>query len=178
MVFAFIVLMAAIRVIMPTQGVFTSLAAFSPIGAMALYGGAYFKGYKKYVFPILTLWLSDIILNRFHYFGDWVFFYDGFIWTYGAFVLMVIVGRVLLKKVNIVNFVGSALLITFIHWIVTDLGVFLIGTMYPMTWTGWGACLIAAIPFEQNLLIGTLLYGTVMFGVFEWVTVKKTSLET
>ncbi len=177
MVFAFMMLMAAIRIIMPTQGALAPLAAFTPIGAMALYGGAYFKGYHKYIFPLATLWLSDIVLNRFLYFGEWVLFYDGFLWTYGAFALMVIVGKVLLKKVSVVNFIGSALLITFIHWILTDLGVFLGGTMYPMTWAGWWTCLIAAIPFEQNLLTGTLLYGTVMFGAFELVSFKKTSLE-
>jgi len=172
MMMAIMLLMVIICAVMPTHGSLGIMATFTPGGAMALYSGAYFQGYKKLLFPLLILWISDIVLNRFLYFDEWVLFYEGGIWTYGAFALMTIVGKILLKKVNVVNFIGSALLVTFIHWIVTHLGVFLGGSMYPMSWAGWWASLMAAIPFEQNLLIGTLIYGTVIFGTFEWVPFK------
>lgn len=177
-ILAVIVIMAILRVLLPGQeGMLSSLAAFTSIGAMALYGGAYFKGAARYIFPLLTLWISDLFINRFLYFGEWVLFYDGFLWTYGAFALMVLAGQYLLRKVTIVNFIGSALVITLIHWIVTDLGVFLGTTMYPHTWSGWWACLVAAIPFEQNFLTGTLLYGAVMFGSYEWGISKIPALQ-
>ncbi|MEL7145057.1 MAG: DUF6580 family putative transport protein, partial [Bacteroidota bacterium] len=150
MIVAFMLIMAMVRVLLPSQGIFSSLAAFTPVGAMALYGGAYFKGGMKFIFPLVTLWISDLFINRFVYFGEWVFFYEGFLWTYGAFALMVMVGKYLMKKVNAVNFLVSSLLITLIHWIVTDFGVFVGSGMYPLTWAGWWSCLVAAIPFEQN----------------------------
>lgn len=177
-VFAFMMLMAMIRIVLPSQESLSTLATFTSIGAMALFGGAYFKGFQKYFFPLFTLWVSDVMLNRFLYFGEWVFFYEGSLWTYGAFALMVIVGNYLGKKVSILNFLGSALLITFIHWIVTDLGVFLGTGMYPMTWSGWWMCLTAAIPFEQNFFTGTLLYGSVMFSVYQWMISRNPSLIT
>jgi len=163
---------------MSVNDVMGPLSNFSPIGAMALFGGAYFAKSKAFAFPLLALWLGDILLNRFVYFGEWVIFYEGFYWIYGAFALMVLVGTWLLKQVTIPNFLLSTLVITLIHWIVTDLGVWLGGTMYPMTWAGWWACLVAAIPFEINFFLGTLIYGTVMFGLFEWFEFKFPILKT
>ena len=177
-VLAFMVIMVAVRVLLPGSETFSYLAVFTPIGALALYGGTYLKGANRFILPLAALWLSDVFLNRFLYFGEWVLFYDGFFWTYGAFALMVLVGYYLLQKVSIANFLGSALLVTLIHWIVTDLGVFFGSGMYPMTWSGWWACLAAAIPFEQNFLAGTLLYGTVMFGSFKWVSARVPGLMT
>jgi hypothetical protein len=137
---------------------------------MALFGGAYFSNRAKaFLFPLLTLWLSDLLLNRFLYYHQWRWFFEGFYWTYGAFALMVITGYLLIKKVNIKNIVLASLVVVFIHWIVTDLGLWLEGTMYPKTAAGWWACLVAAIPFELSVLLSTLLYSTIFFGLFEWM---------
>ncbi len=39
---------------------------FTPIGAMALFGGAYFKNkYHAFIIPILSLWISDLVINNF-----------------------------------------------------------------------------------------------------------------
>ncbi|HHP7241738.1 MAG TPA: DUF6580 family putative transport protein [Cyclobacteriaceae bacterium] len=174
--FGLILLMAILRVVFTFDKDLSPLSNFTPIGAMALFGGAYFTRGKAFAFPLITLLVSDIILNRFIYFGEWKLFYESFIWTYLAFALMVVVGQWLLKKVNVKNFLLSSLIIVFIHWIVTDFGVWMIGTMYPMTLTGYWACLVAAIPFERNFLAGTLIYGGVLFTAFEWMQAKIPSL--
>lgn len=165
-VLLFIAAIAAWRVMVGT-GENTAMANFTPIGAMALFGGAYFTRMKSFVFPLLALWLSDIVLNRV-FIGEWVIFYDGFLWVYGAFALMVLVGKWMQANKSVTRFVGSSLAIVFIHWIVTDIGVWLSSPLYPLTFEGFILCLIAAIPFELNLLGGTLIYGSVMFGAFEW----------
>ena len=38
---------------------------FTPIGAMALFGGAYLKN-KSHAFliPVLSLWISDLVINN------------------------------------------------------------------------------------------------------------------
>jgi len=174
--FGLILLMAILRVVFTFDKDLSPLSNFTPIGAMALFGGAYFTRGKAFAFPLITLLVSDIILNRFVYFGEWKLFYESFIWTYLAFALMVVVGQWLLKKVNVKNFLLSSLIIVFIHWIVTDFGVWMIGTMYPMNLTGYWACLVAAIPFERNFLAGTLIYGGVLFTAFEWMQAKVPSL--
>jgi hypothetical protein len=38
------------------------LTNFTPIGAMALFGGCYFENrWKAFLVPLLTLWLSDLL---------------------------------------------------------------------------------------------------------------------
>ncbi len=128
-------------------------------------------------FPVLALWLSDIVLNKLVFYGEWVLFYDGFAWVYGAFALMALVGRWMKTNESIARFLGSSIIIVFIHWIVTDIGVWLGSTIYPQTLTGFWACLVAAIPFEINLLAGTLFYGGIMFGAFEWLKRKVPALQ-
>lgn len=172
----FILVVAFIRVVINPVWGFAFLSNFTPVGAMALFGGAYFTSKKAYLFPLLTLWLSNIFLTRFVYGDEWILFNAGYLWVYAAFILMVIMGKLLLKNVSVKNILIAALVITFIHWIVTDIGVWLAGTRYPKTIEGFWACLAAAIPFERNFLSGTLVYSAIMFGSFEWMKSKYPSL--
>jgi hypothetical protein len=175
----FMIAVAILRVLFNPKWGFAFLSNFTPVGAMALFGGAYFSTSKKaYLFPLLTLWISDILLSRFVYGHEWRLFYSGFYWIYGAFALMVIAGKLLLKNVTGKNILLSAFMVTFIHWIIADLGVCSGSSIYPKTIGGWWACLEAAIPFERNFLYGVLLYGAIMFGAFEWMKSKYPSFRT
>lgn len=176
--FLFVLITGAWRFFISSSGEVSILSNFSPLGAMALFGGVYFKNWKGFAFPLLTIWVSDIFMNRYVFFGEWKFFYDGFIWVYGAFALMVLVGKWLNPNRSVMRFLSSSLLIVFIHWIVTDIGVWLGSSVYPQTLAGFWACLVAAIPFEFRFLAGTLIYGVVLFGSFEWVSHKFPSLQS
>ncbi|MEE1944351.1 DUF6580 family putative transport protein [Pedobacter sp. KR3-3] len=167
----FMVVIIGLRVIAPLSPDFKVIANFSAIGAVALFGGAYFKNtFNAFALPMLVLLLSDIGLAQ--VMGKDYGFYQGWYYTYIAFALMVLVGRVLIKKVNIQNLFVASLAVVFIHWIVSDFGVWLGSTTYPQTLAGFWACLVAAIPFELNFLYGTLAYTALMFGVFESLKAK------
>jgi hypothetical protein len=165
-----VLLMAAVRVVFSLGLQHSPMSNFSTIEAMALFGGAYFNNWtKSFLFPLLTLWLSDLLLNRFLYYHEWRWFFEGFYWTYGAFALMVITGNLIIKKVNLIRILSASLIVVLIHWIITDLGVWMGGTMYPKTLSGWWACLVVAIPFEINVFAATLLYNALFFGLFQWM---------
>ncbi|MFA5670136.1 MAG: DUF6580 family putative transport protein [Balneolaceae bacterium] len=151
---------------------------FTIVGAMALFGGAYFSKWKGLAFPVLILWVSDIVLNKMVYIGEWTLFYEGAAWTYGAFALMALVGRLGMKQKNARTFLGSSLAIVLIHWIVTDIGVWLYSGTYAHTLAGFWACLVAAIPFEINLLVGTVFYGSILFSSFEYMKAKIPALQS
>lgn len=174
----FMIVVAITRVLFSLNPSMTPIATFTPIGAMALFGGAYFNNnIKAYLFPILTLWFGDIILNRVAYYNEWRFFYEGFYWTYGAFALMVFVGHRLIKKVTVKNILLTSVLATLIHWIGTSPGCFTVAnSIYPKTWTGYWTSLLAAIPYERNFLIGTLAYSGILFGTFEWLQKRYSTL--
>jgi hypothetical protein len=100
-------------------------------------------------------------------FDGFVWFYTGSLFTYSAFAIIVLLGIVTLKKVRISNLVGSALGASFLFFIISNFGVWCLGTMYPKDLGGLMTCYIAGIPFFHNTILGDLLYTSVLFGVFE-----------
>jgi uncharacterized protein DUF6580 len=174
-----IVLVAAIRVFNNFNTHITALANYSPLAAMGLFGSAYFKGYiKPYLFSLLAIFLSDLVLFATVYkdYGNG-FLYNGWQWVYGAFLLIAICGRLIIKKITVKNIALAIVASVFIHWIVTDFGMWLDSKTYAQTWSGFNACLAAAIPFELRLLIATCIYSVIMFGVFEWIKKKNPALQ-
>ncbi len=165
-----IVVISIIRVAAPHTDNFKEIANFSAVGAIALFGGAYFNNnYKAFGFPLLLLLLSDIFIAKTSGYG---FFYAGWYWTYIAFVLMVLVAKLMIKKVTVLSFLGASVIAVFIHWIVADIGVMYFPGLYEPTLAGYVKCLGAAIPYERLFLYGTLAYGTIMFGAFELLRAK------
>ncbi len=160
-----IILVAAISRLIPHP------ANFAPIGGMALFGAAYYsKRYWAFIIPVAAMWISDLILNNVvygQYFDHFVWFYSGSLFTYGAFVLIVLLGMFFLKKVQLSNLIVSALGASVIFFLVSNFGVWFSGTMYPKTFSGLMACYTAGIPFFKNTIAGDLVYTAVMFGAFE-----------
>ncbi|WP_316788039.1 DUF6580 family putative transport protein [Pedobacter frigoris] len=165
-----IVLVSIIRVAAALSDNFKEIANFSGVGAIALFGGAYFSNnIKAFGFPLLILLLSDIFIANISGYG---FFYGGWYWTYIAFILMVVVGKVMLNKINVQNLVLSTIVMVLIHWIVSDISAMYIPGLYEPTLAGYWACLVAAIPYELNFVYGSLIYGVLMFGSFELLRAK------
>jgi hypothetical protein len=155
------------------SGTLSSLANFTPLGAMALFGGCYYQDkWKAYLVPLLTLWLTDIILNRFDYFHKWVFFYDGFFWVYASFALMVLVGSYI-KSVSVKSVLIASVVGALTHWIVSDIGLWLNGGCvltqgpYTPTWKTLIQTMEFALPSMYKLLVGNLVFGALLFGCFE-----------
>lgn len=175
-----ILMIAAAAMRIPNAASLTAWSNFTPIGAMALFGGAYFQNrWKAYAFPLLTLLASDIVINTVVHQGKFGIMYGGWYWTYLAFALMVLMGKLLLNKITVKNIIMASLATVFIHWVVTSPACILLeGSMYPKTWAGYYTSLIAAIPYERNFLIGTLVYSGTLFGLFEWMKAKYPLLQT
>src|SRR3990172_12908980 len=68
---------------------------FAPIGAMAIFGAAYFSNrIVAFAIPLLSMWLSDIVINNTIYASYYNHFWlapDGFPWNYAAFLLIILV---------------------------------------------------------------------------------------
>ncbi len=183
----FIALTAGLRIFSATTtGAQTALANFTPIGAMALFGGAYFNTkWKGYFFPLLALFLSDVVMMKVVYAGSGLsngLLYDGWYWTYGAFALMVLIGS-FIKKVNFKTVIIGAVAAALMHWIVTDFGAWLggctdvtTGKLYTRDMNGLIKCYVLALPYLKNMLIGNLVYGAVLFGGFEYLQKRYPAL--
>lgn len=153
----------------------TPLSAINPLGAMALFGGAYFsQKWKSFAFPMLCLFLSDVVLMQVFYKSSAQgLLYSGWIWNYISFAAIVVIGQ-FIKKVSVRSVVFAALGATVTHWLISDFGVWVSGstditTMKPFTrdMAGLIKCYTLAIPYMKSMLVGTLVYGAIFFGGFE-----------
>jgi hypothetical protein len=144
-------------------------ANFSPLGAIALFGAAHFsKRWQAWFIPILATWLSDLFINNViyaQYYPEFTWFYSGFYWQYGAYLLIGLLGFLLYKKhISLGNVLGGAIGAGFIFFLVSNFGVWLSGTLYPKNLSGLIACYAAGIPFFKGTLMGNLFYTTTLFG--------------
>lgn len=144
---------------------------FTPIGAMALFGAAYFSRQAlTLAIPFIALFISDLLLNNIIYRQ----YYSGFTlitswWIYAAFGLVMLAGWLLLRqKTSPGRIVVASLSASAIFFLVTNFSVWLGGTMYPKTLAGLMTCYAAGLPFLKNTVLGDLFFSAVMFGMYEW----------
>ena len=129
------------------------LPNFTPVTAIALFGGLYISNkILAYTLPLIIMFISDIFLG----------FSSITLFVYSGFMLVTLIGT-LRKKSNILTiFMGS---LSF--FIVTNFGVWLLG--YPKTWTGLVECYTLALPFFRNSLLGDFFYSGVMIIGFNFI---------
>jgi len=136
------------------------LPNFTPITAIAIFGGLYFTNKTMaYLVPLFIMVMSDLFLG----------FHTISIFVYAAFILVSFIGT-RTKKPS----VFTILLSSISFFIVTNFGVWLIG--YPKTWTGLVECYTLAIPFFRNSLLGDFFYSGVMILGFNYVQKKYLNL--
>ncbi len=142
---------------------------FSPIIAIALFGGAYFshRG-AAFIVPLLAMGIADLFLG----------FHQVMPFIYGSFLLIVGIGFYLKSNKRVLPILGGTIGASILFFLVSNFGVWLTGTMYPMTFSGLTACYTAAIPFFHNTLLSGLLYSGVLFGSFELLKRKYPALAT
>ncbi|MEY3821166.1 MAG: hypothetical protein RL337_1347 [Bacteroidota bacterium] len=179
----FMIAVAAMRI--PDSAQLTPWSNFTPIGAMGLFGGAYFsKNWKAVLFPLLTLFASDLIIQYFVLHGKYGIMYSGWYWIYGIFIIITLMGKWLIKTITVKNVLVSATIAALTHWLLADFTVWVSGgidlrTMLPLSrdWAGLLQCYIQGFPFMLNFLAGTLVYSLMMFGSFEWMKSRNPALK-
>jgi len=139
---------------------------FTPVGAMCLFGGAYFvRKWQAFLVPLAALFVSDLVL------GATVYGFDSLrhVWmSYALFALTVAIGLALRGRVTFVRVTAAALGASAMFFLVSNFHAWLVGHGgYPYTPAGLLACYVAAIPFAQNMLLANLFFSGVLFGGWE-----------
>ena len=136
---------------------------FTAIGAMALFGGAYFsKKSLAYAVPLTAMFLSDIVIG----------FHPGMYAVYLSFILIVMIGISLSNKKKVGNIFLASVSASVLFFIITNFALWLTGILYPKTAAGLAACFTAAIPFFHYTLLGDLFFVGILFGTFELTKTK------
>ena len=136
---------------------------FSPIAAMALFGGVYFS--KKYalIIPIIALFVSDIFLG----------FHSTIPFVYGSFLITGLIGLWLKNHRDFKSILTGTLLSSILFFIITNFGVWLVGSLYQKNITGLIQSYVMAIPFFRYTIVGDLFYTGIFFGAYQAVFSKR-----
>ncbi len=158
----------------------------APIGALALFAGAHFRG-KSWAFlvPICAMFLGDIALGIQK--GDMALytFYPLAPVTYGCYALYVCLGWGVRRSWNwlavretvagrshgysgaaagILPVAGATFAGAVLFYLITNFGVWAAYDTYPKTAGGLIQCYVSAIEFFRRTLAGDAFYATLLFG--------------
>jgi hypothetical protein len=129
---------------------------FAPIGALALFGGAYFSSKREALaIPLLSLIVGDAFTG----------FHQLIPFIYASFLVSVAIGFWLRRKRSAPR-IGAATLAGAIQfYLVSNFALWAssIGS-YPKTAGGLAACYVAGIPLFWNTLAGDAFYAALLFG--------------
>ena len=141
---------------------------FSPVEAIALFGGAYFAQRHAAIWvPLVAMFLSDLALGLVNGGIYWSYFLSaGYLLVYLCIALTAVMGFGLRGRVGVLRVGAYSLLGSVLFFLVTNFGTWLGSTMYPRTGAGLMAAYVAGIPFFQWTVLGTLFYSALLFGGF------------
>jgi hypothetical protein len=129
---------------------------FAPIGAIALFGGAYLSSRRAaIVVPLLSLVAGDIFTG----------FHELIFYVYASFLVSVAIGFLLRRKKSVARIGAATLAGALQFFLVTNFAVWeaSIGN-YPKNMGGLAECYIAGIPLFWNTLAGDAFYAALLFG--------------
>lgn len=148
---------------------------FTPVGAMALFGGTYFASKRAaFAVPLAALLLSDLPLTTQY---GWATFR----WTmpvYGCFALIAGLGMLLRNRRTPLRIGAASLVASCLFFVITNFAVWAGSEHYAQTWAGIMECYALASPFFLNTVGGDLFYTAILFGGFElaqrrWATLRN-----
>lgn len=144
---------------------------FTPIAAIALFGGTYFD--KKYALmvPLFAMLISDFFLGL----------HQTMLFVYGSFLLTGLIGLWLKKHKSLKNILLATISSSILFFLITNFGVWLVWDFYPKNPTGLLQSYFLALPFFRNTLLGDLFYTGLFFGSYElllWFLIQKVKAKT
>ena len=141
---------------------------FTPVEAMALFGGAYFANRKLAIaVPLAAMACADVVIAfslPSSQVVDWLVVAPV---IYACVALTAFAGFALRGRVRVGNTLVAAVASATGFYLVTNFFTWATTTMYPHTLGGLMTCYIAGWPFyEHGSLPGTVLWTALLFGGF------------
>lgn len=142
---------------------------FTPVEAIALFGGAYFLDRRLAFFvPLAAMLLSDILIALALPSDQLYFWYEAVPFTYACIALTVFGGFSLSNRVNATRVAGYSFASAVLFFLVSNFGVWLFASRDGSACSaGLIPCYVAGLPFFKGTLVGTLFWSAALFGGFE-----------
>ncbi len=147
-----------------------ALPNFTPVEAIALFGGAYFADRRLAFFvPLIAMAIADAIIGINLSDENIGFWYRSAPAVYACIALTVLGGLQLRNRIDLARVFGYSFASAVLFFIATNFAVWLFaaGPQGDACVQGLLPCYVAAIPFFSGTLIGTLFWSALLFGGFE-----------
>jgi hypothetical protein len=140
---------------------------FTPIAAMALFGGAYLgRKHLAFIIPFAAMILSDLILGL-----------HRDMWSvYLAFGITVFIGTMMRNNIRVFNVIAASIGSSVIFFLLTNFAAWMSNPMYPQNFSGLIQSYIAGLAFFNNgsygisfflnEIAGALFYNGLFFGAY------------
>jgi len=130
---------------------------FTPVAAIALFGGAMFTNRAMgFVLPLGIMFLSDLFIGLHQH-----------MWAvYGSLMLIALIGQLIRKRPTMRNALLGALSGAVLFFLITNAAVWFGSPYYAQDLSGLIASYVAGLPFFRGTLLGDLLFTTVLFGSY------------
>jgi len=174
---AYFVLLAAVLSRILPHAFHSTAWNFTAIGGGLLFFGSRLRGTDtargftrsaalKLASAVAVLAATDYFLTAYVY--QYPFHVSGYVVTWLWYAAICVLGMGLLQKPSLLRVGAGVLASATSFFLLSNFMVWAgsgIGTMYPHTLAGLGACLTAGIPFYRNDLASTALVAGALFGV-------------
>lgn len=164
---------------------------FTPVAALALYGGARGKNTAfSFLLPLLVMVFSDVLVMQFLYPENGspfaYFITKDALGVYLAFATVVGVGLLLKRNIKLPTVILASLSASFLFYAITNFVTWLGSPFYAQDFAGLVTCYTAGIPFYNNdpmgsfflnQFVGDLFFTGLLFGAHALVARTSTRLE-
>jgi hypothetical protein len=135
---------------------------FSPLASVMLFAGVYGQAKKYIILPLIALLISDLFLGFYKL--------EIMLAVYGSLALVGILGIWLKKNKNILNTASATLGSALLFFLITNFAVWYFGSWYSHDLAGLALAYNLAIPFFKSTLASNIVYATLLFGAYEWLS--------
>jgi hypothetical protein len=98
------------------------------------------------------------------------------IFVYGAYVIIGLISPIVMNKLSAKSVLTASLISPSIFYIISNFGVWAIGSTYTMDLQGLISCYVAGIPFFDETLLSTIIFSITIFMMMKLIVKKPEEL--
>ena len=119
---------------------------------------------------VLVILVSQIISDL--YIG----IYSSMFFVYGAYVFIALLSPIIMNKLSFKSVLISSLVTPTIFYIVSNFGVWITGSTYPLSLDGLIMCYVAGIPFFDETLLSTVVFSVTIYVMMKLIVKEPETL--
>ena len=119
---------------------------------------------------VLVILVSQIISDL--YIG----IYSSMFFVYGAYVFIALLSPIIMNKLSFKSVLISSLVTPTIFYIVSNFGVWITGSTYPLSLDGLIMCYVAGIPFFDETLLSTVVFSVTIYAMMKLIVKEPKKL--